>query len=163
MVPDEGYSPIHNLNLKTGPMTLAPQIPRGPFLYSFYLFFFFYHYTKSIVTENSLSRQRIPVVCQPPVVTILVSHVVLVVCPLKALSPRTQALSCQLYRDPAVSCRDRISMSRPKLGRNLEYLAATWKPHPMTKLYRDMKFSIATMSLTTTTKPCRNIKPYVMT
>ena len=59
VVPDKGYPPIHNLHLKTGPMTVAPQIPRGPFLYSFYLFLFFLRLYKvyrdrelSVATKN---------------------------------------------------------------------------------------------------------------
>ena len=39
----------------------------------------------------------------------------------RALSLCTQALSCQLCHDSAVPCRDTISMSRPKLIRDLEY------------------------------------------
>ena len=87
----------------------------------------------------------------------------LVMCAARALSPRAQALSCQLCSDPTMPCRDTISMSRPKLSRDLEYQVVTGEPPLMTKLCRNMKFFVATMSLPTMTNPCRNIKPYVAT
>ena len=48
---------------------VTPQIPR-------FFFFFFYHCMKSVTTENSLSRQIIPTVHQPLVVTIPITHAV---------------------------------------------------------------------------------------
>ena len=60
-----------------GPMTVAPQILGGPFLYSFYFLFIFLPLYKVCRDRELLSQQRINVARQPSVVTILVARVVL--------------------------------------------------------------------------------------
>ena len=146
---------------------MIPQIP-GIFVFCFFFFFV----TVQVYRDRELSIATKNPCCAPTSCrdnpcsvrsTLSSACLGLVVCAPRALSPRSQALSCQLCRDPDFPCRNTIFMLRPNLSRDLEYQFATWEPPPIPKLCRDMKFFVATMSLPITTNPCRNIKPYVVT
>ena len=110
-------------------------------------FFFFWLLHKFVVIKKSLSRQNTSIVLAPlsyvppsrtrmPVVSTRLyrgrqsSYVMRGKAP---LSQAHLALSCQLCRDQATSCRDMTSTSRPKLGHDLEYQVVTWEPQAISK------------------------------
>ena len=114
---------------------------------------------KSVATKNIC---REPTSCRdnPGHVrrTLLCACPCLVMCAPRVLSPRAQSLSCQLCRHPTMPCRDTISMSRPKLSRDLEYQVVTWEPPPMTKLCCDNKPSYNDQPLLQHKTVCHDIE-----
>ena len=90
------------------------------------------------IVKEFLCRAHVHVVCAPRSSRVRAQSAVtarpgLIVCALRVLLPRAQALSCQLCRDLAVPCCDMTSMSRPKLNRDLECQVTTWEPQTLSK------------------------------